>query len=70
MTKRTPLIVTLIIFALYGCATTKVWTSKPPVGAKKNPYYEARFEPVKKDHDFFVMFRLVVQNYGELHATT
>ncbi len=62
MAKRIALIIIFIIFALSGCTTTKVWTSMPQVGAEKNPYYEVRFEPIKKDHDFFVSFRLEVQN--------
>lgn len=62
MAKRIALIIIPIVFAMSGCTTTKMWTSKPQVGAKKNAYYEARFEPIKKDNDFFVLFRLEVQN--------
>ena len=62
MVKRIALIIILIMFGLSGCSTTKVWTSMPQIQAIENPYYKARFEPLKKNDAFFVSFRLVVDN--------
>ena len=46
-----------------GCAPTKkVWVSKPMFQFTHNAYYNARIEPLTRDHDFFVSFRLTVSN--------
>lgn len=61
------IIVALIIsFALAmgaGCATSKTaWISKPAIQTAGNVYYEAKIEPVKQEHDFYVSFRLEITN--------
>ena len=46
-----------------GCAPAKkVWLSKPMFQSAHNAYYNARIEPLTRDHDFFVTFRLTVSN--------
>lgn len=60
------ILVLIISFTLAmgaGCATPKtVWISKPAVQTTGNAYYEAKIEPVKQKHDFYVSFRLEVAN--------
>ena len=49
-----------------GCAPAKkVWVSNPMVQSTQNPYYNARIEPLTRDHDFFVSFRLTVRNKAD-----
>ena len=46
-----------------GCVPAKkVWVSNPMVQSTHNPYYNARLEPLTRDHNFFVSFRLTVRN--------
>ena len=53
-----------------GCAPAKkVWVSNPMVQSTHNPYYNARIEPLTRDHDFFVSFRLTVNNKTDKNLT-
>ena len=46
-----------------GCAPAKkVWVSYPMVQSTYKPYYNARLEPLTRNHDFFVSFRLTLSN--------
>lgn len=46
-----------------GCAPSKkVWVSNPVFQTAHNPYYNARIEPLTRERDFFVSFRLTVSN--------
>jgi len=51
-----------LIGCLIGCAPiqTKSWTSTPVMQTAANQYYEARIEPLKKDHNFFEYLRLTI----------
>jgi hypothetical protein len=56
-----------LLLLLTGCAPkTAIWTSSPSVKTFSNQYYEATLEALKKDrkgeYDFFVLFRLTVNN--------
>jgi hypothetical protein len=44
---------------------TKTWTSSPVNQTFQNQYYEAQFEPLKKNNNFFEMFRLTVINKSD-----
>jgi len=46
-----------------GCVPAKkVWVSNPMFQSAHNDYYIARIEPLTRDHNFFVSFRLMVSN--------
>ena len=46
-----------------GCVPAKkAWVSHPAFQSVHNAYYNARIEPLTRDHDFFVSFRLMVNN--------
>jgi len=44
---------------------TKTWTSSPVNQTSKNQYYEAQLETLKKNNNFFEMFRLTVINKSD-----
>jgi len=59
--------ITLFLILLTGCAPTKViWTSSPEIQIFQNKYYSAQLEALKGDqkgeHNFFVLFRLTLNN--------
>lgn len=62
MTRNAGLRIILLLLVVGGCATTKTWTSSPTIQTSTNPYYDAQIEPLTRDHNFFVSFRLVVTN--------
>jgi len=56
-----PLLLVLLIIS--GCAApSKTWTSSPSFQTAGNPYFQVRFEPLKKDHNFYILFQLEVTN--------
>jgi hypothetical protein len=64
MTKNVGLSIFVLLFVFTGCASTpaKSWTSTPAIQNLENQYYEAQMEPLKRDHKFYVVFRLTVTN--------
>jgi hypothetical protein len=66
MTNNAGSRVLLLLLVLAGCAPTKMWTSSPVIQTSSNPYYEAQIEPLTRDHNFFVSFRLVVTNRTDI----
>ncbi|MBW1782570.1 MAG: hypothetical protein JRL30_17730 [Deltaproteobacteria bacterium] len=57
--------VVILLMVLTACAPakrSKSWTSIPPVQTKETRFFDVRFEPLKKDKRFFVVFRLDVRN--------
>jgi hypothetical protein len=55
----------LLLILLTACAPEKGvrdWTSIPSVQAGQNRFFDVRFEPLKRDKRFFVLFRLDVTN--------
>ena len=66
MNQRTKSLSIMIIgFALMmgaTCAPTMVSISDPKIQTAANPYYQTQFEPLTRDHNFFVVFHLTVTN--------
>ncbi len=61
----TLILAAVIGFALVtasGCAAPKTWVSSPEIETVSNPSYQAEFEPLKRDYEFFVSFLLSVTN--------
>jgi hypothetical protein len=53
----------LILISVLGCAPAqKIWTSEPDTGMSSNKYFQARLEPLKQGHNFYVSFRVEVKN--------
>ena len=61
------LIALQVIFS--GCAPTKIWISQPAAFTAANQHYEAEFEPLKNDNNFFNSFRLTITNKTEKDFT-
>jgi hypothetical protein len=55
-------IVSLSFAVSIGCVTTKVWTSTPEIQTLSNDYLDAHLKPLKRGHNFFVSFELLVIN--------
>lgn len=66
MNPRTKSLLIMIVgFALMmgaTCAPTMVSISDPKIQTAANPYYQAQFEPLTRDHNFFAVFHLTVSN--------
>jgi len=64
MKKNVGLSIFILFFVFTGCASApkKSWTSTPAKQTLENQYYEAQIEPLKRDHKFYVAFRLTVKN--------
>ena len=66
MKPRTKSLLIMIVgFALMmgaTCAPTMVSISDPKIQTAANPYYQAQFEPLTRDHNFFAVFHLTVTN--------
>jgi len=62
MIKQTALSVMVLLFVASGCTKTRVWESTPQVSELGSSYYKVLFEPLTKDHTFYVLFRLEVAN--------
>lgn len=66
MKPRTKSLLIMIVgFALMmgaTCAPTMVSISDPKIQTAANPYYQAQFEPLTREHNFFVVFHLAVTN--------
>ena len=59
--QKSCLVLLLLIFS--GCATpSKNWTSTPALQTVRNPFFQAEFEPLKKEKPFYILFRLHVTN--------
>jgi len=59
------LIISTAIFVLLlspACSRERLWKSTPALQTFNSPSYVARFEPLKKEADFFNWFRLTVMN--------
>ena len=50
--------VVILLFVVSGCTKTRVWTSTPQVSALGSSYYKVLFEPLKKEHTFYVLFKM------------
>ena len=62
MIKQKALSVVILLCILAGCTTTQVWTSVPQVSEYGGSYCKVLFEPLTKEHAFYVLFRLEVAN--------
>ncbi len=63
MTRKTILSIYLLVFIFSGCAgPSKIWTSTPDFQTIRNQYYQVRFEPLKKENNFYIVFQLAVTN--------
>ena len=62
MIKQMALSAFILLCILEGCTTTQVWTSTPQVSELGSSYYKAQLETLKKEHPFYVLFRLEVTN--------
>jgi hypothetical protein len=62
MIKQMALSAVILLCILAGCTTTRVWTSTPQVSELGSSYYKVLFEPLTKEHTFYVLFRLEVAN--------
>jgi len=62
MIKQTALSVIVLLFVASGCTKTRVWTSTPQVSELGSSYCKVLFEPLTKEHTFYVLFRLEVAN--------
>ena len=62
MIKQIALSAFILLCILEGCTTTQVWTSTPQVSELGSSYYKAQLETLKKEHPFYVLFRLEVTN--------
>ena len=59
-----PLLLMLLIFS--GCTgPSKTWTSSPAFQTAGNPYFRVRFEALKKEHNFYILFQLEVTNLSD-----
>lgn len=56
------LIVGIFLAVHPGCAPSKVWVSTPENQQAVNEYFDAKFEPLRKEGKFFVAFRLSLKN--------
>lgn len=64
------LMIGIVLTTGLGCATAKkVWVASPVVQTTDNSYYNARMEPITRGHDFFVSFRLVINNKTDKDLT-
>lgn len=52
----------IAFFVLSSTVFAKEWGSSPPLSSAENPYFSAKFEPLKGKHDFYNLFRLTVAN--------
>ncbi len=67
MIKKNIFIIIFLSFCIISCAPmpTKTWTSSPVNQTSQNQYYEAQLELLKKNNNFFEMFRLTVINKSD-----
>jgi hypothetical protein len=69
MIKNVTLILILLAIVFKGCAPTKIWISQPAAFTAANQHYEAEFEPLRNDSNFFNSFRLTITNKTEKDFT-
>lgn len=61
--KMMRLALVMILISILGCVPAKtIWTSEPDTGMSTNKHFQAKLEPVKQGHDFYVSFRVEVKN--------
>ena len=62
MKRLTVLSIVILLFFPAGCTKTWVWTSAPQISTFENNYFKAMFEPLTREHTFYVLFRLEIAN--------
>lgn len=51
-----------VLFLVSGCVTTGTWVTSPASRTVTADYFQATLEPLKKENDFYVSFKLTILN--------